>query len=185
MACYAVVCGLVHAKPRTNSKPTGRGKHAFVVSSTNAATSSTVQARGSAGLSVASMSEPESSRRDASESDEAARRLRDLSGELSSESDAALRDLRFGEELESESESLLLRDLRFGDGDGEPWRPVSTSRAAVSRTAFATWPVSASSKASPAVAGSVVARGAFAFAWPALTRNLRGHRTVIYRTMTG
>ena len=107
----------------------------FVVSRTNAATSSTVQARGSAGLSVASMSEPESSSLDTSESDEADRRLLDLSGAL--------------------SESEPLRDLRFGEG--EPCLPVSTSRAAVSLTALATWPVNASSKASPAVAGSVVA----------------------------
>ena len=97
----------------------------FVVSSTNAATSSTVQARGSAGLSVASMSEPESSLTDTSESDEAARRLLDLSGELS-ESES-LRDLRFGEELESESEDFeRRRALRFGEAEGEPWRPVST-----------------------------------------------------------
>ena len=76
-------------------------------------------------MSVASMSEPESSlREDASESDDAARRCRDLSGELS-ESES-LRDLRFGDEELSESESLRRRDLRFGDGDGEPWRPVST-----------------------------------------------------------
>ena len=99
----------------------------FVVSRTNAATSSTVQARGSAGLSVASMSEPESSlREDASESDDAARRLLDLSGELS-ESESARRDLRFGEELESESDALdRRRVLRFGEAEGEPWRPVST-----------------------------------------------------------
>ena len=137
----------------------------FVVSRTNAATSSTVQARGSAGLSVASMSEPESSlREDASESDDAARRRR-TGLALDSESDAARRDLRFGEELESESEDFeRRRALRFGDGEGEPCLPVSTSRAAVSLTALATWPVNASSKASPAVAGSVVARGAFAFA---------------------
>ena len=78
-------------------------------------------------MSVASMSEPESSlREDASESDDAARRRLDLSGELS-ESESARRDLRFGEELESESEDFeRRRDLRFGDGDGEPWRPVST-----------------------------------------------------------
>jgi len=137
----------------------------FVVSRTNDATSSTVQARGSAGLSVASTSEPESSwREDASESDEASRRRR-TGLALDSESDAARRDLRFGEELESESEDFeRRRDLRFGDGDGEPCLPVSTSRAAVSLTALATWPVNASSSASPAVAGSVVARGAFAFA---------------------
>ena len=109
------------------------------------------------------MSEPESSSL-RSESDDAARRRR--TGELlDSESDAARRDLRFGEELESESEDFeRRRDLRFGDGDGEPCLPVSTSRAAVSLTALATWPVNASSSASPAVAGSVVARGAFAFA---------------------
>ena len=72
------------------------------------------------------MSEPESSlREEASESDEAARRLLDLSGELS-ESES-LRDLRFGEELESESEDFeRRRDLRFGEAEGEPWRPVST-----------------------------------------------------------
>ena len=76
-------------------------------------------------MSVASMSEPESSSLDTSESDEAARRLLDLSGELS-ESES-LRDLRFGEELESESDALeRLRDLRFGEAEGEPWRPVST-----------------------------------------------------------
>ena len=100
----------------------------FVVSRTNAATSSTVQARGSAGLSVASMSEPESSlREEASESDDAARRRRlDRSGELL-ESESARRDLRFGDALSSESEDFeRRRDLRFGDGDGEPWRPVST-----------------------------------------------------------
>ena len=96
----------------------------FVVSRTNAATSSTVQARGSAGLSVASMSEPESSSLDTSESDDAARRRLDLSGELS-ESES-LRDLRFGDPELSESESLRLRDLRFGEAEGEPWRPVST-----------------------------------------------------------
>merc|ERR1719482_2107461 len=86
----------------------------FVVSRTNAATSSTVQARGSAGLSVASMSEPESSlREEASESDDAARRRR-TGLALDSESDAARRDLRFGEELESESEDLdRRRVLRF------------------------------------------------------------------------
>ena len=135
----------------------------FVVSNTNAATSSTVQARGSAGLSVASTSEPESSRlEDASESDEAARRRLDRSGELS---ESELRDLRFGEELESESEDLdRRRALRFGDGEGEPCLPVSTSRAAVSLTALATWPVNASSKASPAVAGKDAFNGAFAFA---------------------
>ena len=139
----------------------------FVVSNTNAATSSTVQARGSAGLSVASMSEPESSlREDASESDEMERRRLDRSGELSSESEERpLRDLRFGDPELSESEDFeRRRDLRLGDGEGEPCFPVSTSRAAVSLTALATWPVNASSKASPAVAGSVVARGAFAFA---------------------
>ena len=115
-------------------------------------------------MSVASMSEPESSlREDASESDDAARRRLDLSGELS-ESES-LRDLRFGEELESESEDFeRRRDLRFGEGDGEPCLPVSTSRAAVSLTALATWPVNASSKASPAVAGNVLFKGAFAFA---------------------
>ena len=86
------------------------------------------------------MSEPESSRRDASESDDAARRRRlDRSGELSLDSERPRRDLRFGDALSSESEDFeRLRDLRFGDGEGEPWRPVSTSRAAVSRTAFAT-----------------------------------------------
>ena len=84
------------------------------------------------------MSEPESSlREDASESDEADRRRLDRSGELS-ESESR-RDLRFGEELESESEDFeRRRDLRFGDGEGEPCLPVSTSRAAVSRTALAT-----------------------------------------------
>ena len=78
-------------------------------------------------MSVASMSEPESSlREDASESDDAARRR--LTGlALDSESDAARRDLRFGEELESESEDFeRRRDLRFGEAEGEPWRPVST-----------------------------------------------------------
>ena len=98
----------------------------FVVSRTNAATSSTVQARGSAGLSVASMSEPESSSLEASESDDAARRRLDLSGELS-ESESARRDLRFGDALSSESEDFeRRRDLRFGEAEGEPWRPVST-----------------------------------------------------------
>ena len=78
-------------------------------------------------MSVASMSEPESSlREDASESDDAARRRLDRSGELS-ESESARRDLRFGEELESESEDFeRRRDLRFGEAEGEPWRPVST-----------------------------------------------------------
>ena len=100
----------------------------FVVSNTNAATSSTVQARGSAGLSVASTSEPESScLEDASESDEMERRRLDLSGELSLDSDRPLRALRFGDPELSESEDFeRRRALRFGDGDGEPWRPVST-----------------------------------------------------------
>ena len=99
----------------------------FVVSNTNAATSSTVQARGSAGLSVASMSEPESScLEDASESDDAARRRR-IGLALDSESDAARRDLRFGDPELSESEDFeRRRALRFGDGEGEPWRPVKT-----------------------------------------------------------
>ena len=71
------------------------------------------------------MSEPESSSLDTSESDDAARRRLDRSGELS-ESES-LRDLRFGEELESESEDFdRRRALRFGEGAGEPWRPVST-----------------------------------------------------------
>ena len=114
-------------------------------------------------MSVASTSEPESSRlEDASESDEAARRRLDRSGELS---ESELRDLRFGEELESESEDLdRRRALRFGDGEGEPCLPVSTSRAAVSLTALATWPVNASSKASPAVAGKDAFNGALALA---------------------
>ena len=101
----------------------------FVVSRTNDATSSTVQARGSAGLSVASTSEPESSlREDASESDEMERRRLDRSGELSSESEERpLRDLRFGDPELSESEDFeRRRDLRFGEAEGEPWRPVST-----------------------------------------------------------
>ena len=138
----------------------------FVVSNTNAATSSTVQARGSAGLAVASMSEPESSLADTSESDEASRRRRlDLSGELSLDSECDLRALRFGDPELSESEDFeRRRDLRFGDGDGEPCLPVSTSRAAVSLTALATWPVNASSKASPAVAGKDAFNGALALA---------------------
>ena len=78
-------------------------------------------------MSLASISEPESSlREEASESDDAARRRR-TGLALDSESDAARRDLRFGEELESESEDFeRLRDLRFGEAEGEPWRPVST-----------------------------------------------------------
>ena len=101
----------------------------FVVSNTNAATSSTLQARGSAGLSVASMSEPESSlREDASESDEMERRRLDRSGELSSESEERpLRDLRFGDPELSESEDFeRRRALRFGDGEGEPCLPALT-----------------------------------------------------------
>ena len=49
-------------------------------------------------MSVASMSEPESSlREDASESDEMERRRLDLSGELSLDSERPRRGLRFGD----------------------------------------------------------------------------------------
>ena len=99
----------------------------FVVSRTNAATSSTDQARGSAGLSVASMSEPESSlREEASESDEAAR-PRAFSDRFElSESDAALSVaicasatraiLRISEDFERR------RDLRFGEDASRVYR---------------------------------------------------------------